>query len=141
MAVQLVNVTASWTPEGGTEVSTQCLLEVSGFGSEREVNELTCLNDETIVAVGAKKHDTLNLKAPYDETASAFHETVLASYDANTKGTLKLEFDNKPSGGTNGTTFSGTAYITAAKIDNDSKVLTTAFGAKWEGSPTRTKAA
>lgn len=141
MATQFVNVKVTFTPDGGSAVNTQCILEVDGLGSAREVNKLKCLNDTTIVAVGAKEYDTLNFKVPYDETAAAFMEIVQASYDANTIGVMEIEFDNMPDAGTNGTKLSGDVYITAAKLTNDSKVLTNAFSAEWDGTVTRTKAA
>lgn len=141
MATQFVNVKVTVTPDGGSAASTQCLLELSGLGSEREVNELTCFNNETILGIGPKKYDTVNFKVPYDETAAGFHETVQSAYDSNTLCALEIEFDNMPAAGTNGTKLDGNSRITAAKLDNDSKVLTNNFSAKWEGAPTRTKAA
>jgi hypothetical protein len=140
MSVQFVNVKVSFTPHSGSEVSTQCLLDIDGLGSSREVNKLKCLNDHTIVAVSSKDQDTLNFKVPYDETANGFMEVVQAAYDSNTIGLLEIEFDNMPDGGSNGTTISGSAYITSAKLTNDSKVLTNSFSADWEGSVTRAKA-
>lgn len=140
-STQFTNVKVTVTPDGGTATSTQCLLDLSGLGSEREVNELTCLNDEVILGVGPKKYDTMTFKVPYDETAAGFHEVVQTAYDANTLCAVEVEFDNMPTAGVNGTKLTGSARMTAAKLDNDSKVLTNTFSLKWEGAPTRTKAA
>lgn len=138
---QFTNVKVKWTPDGGAEVSTGALLDVTGLGSERSVTELKMLDDSVTLGVESKSYETVNFETPYDETAAGFMEIVQASYDDNKAGTLVIEFDNMPDAGTNGTMLSGTAFITVSKPTNNSKVLTNQFSAKWDGTVTRTKAA
>lgn len=136
---QFTNVTVSWTPDGGTLVSTQCILDITGLGSSRAVTELKCLNDAVILGVEAKSYDEVNFEVPYDETSAGFMEEVQISYDDNKVGTLLIEFDN--SLGANGTQLSGSARVTKSAPANNSKVLTNQFSLRWEGTVTRTKAA
>lgn len=136
-----VNVTLSITPSGGSKVSTQCLFDLSGLGSSRSVDKKKCLNDTTLLAVGSKEYETLNFSLPYSETAGEFHAVAVAAYDANEQVAIEIEFDNKPSGGTNGTTISGNAYVTSYKPENDSNSLVSSFTVDWDGEPTTTGAA
>lgn len=131
-----VNVKLSITPEAGTKVTTQCIFELSGLGSTRSVDKKKCLNDKTLIAVGMKEYETLSFSLPYGETAAEFHAIAAAQYDLNKKVTLEIEFDNMPTGGTNGTVISGTAYITSYKPTNDSNSIVSNFTADWDGEPT-----
>ena len=135
------NVKLSITPEGGTKVTTTCLFDLSGLGSSREVVKKKCLNNNTLLAVGNKEFETLNFSLPYSETSGEFHAVAVAEYDANNRVTLEIEFDNMPSGGTNGTTISGFAKVTSYKPENDSNSIVSSFTADWDGVPVTTGAA
>ena len=135
-----VNVTLSITPEGGTKVSTQCIFELTGIGSTRTVDKKKCLNDRTLIAVGTKEYETLSFSLPYGETAATFHSVAAEQYDLNKGVALEIEFDNMPTGGTNGTMIAGDAYITSYKPNNDSNSIVSSFTADWDGEPITTSA-
>ena len=135
-----VNVKLSITPEGGTKVTTQCIFELTGIGSTREVTKKKCLNDKTLVAVGMKEFETLNFSLPYGETADSFHVVATAQYDANKRVAMEIEFDNMPDAGTSGTLIAGNAYITSYKPNNDSNSIVSSFTADWDGEPITTAA-
>lgn len=138
--ISFVNVKLTFTPEGGSAVSTSCIFEISGLGSTREVNKKKCLNDKTLIAVGAKEWETLNFKVPYGETADEFHDVVSTAYDNNKRGSLEIEFDNMPDAGTSGTKITGNSFITSYKPDNEDKSIVSTFTADWDGEPVTTKA-
>lgn len=141
MALSFENVTVKFTPDGGSEVTTQVVLEIDGIGgSTRGVTKHKVLNNTTILSVDTEEFDDFSLKIPYDETALEFNEVVMAAYKAKTKGTLSIEFDNMPDGGTNGTIYSGTAYFISYKPVNDAKTVMAQTSAAWEGTVSRTKA-
>ena len=135
------NVTLSVTPAGGTKVSTQCIFDLTGLGSSRNVDKKKCLNNKTLLAVGTKEFETLNFSLPYSETSGEFHAVAVAEYDANNQVTLEIVFDNMPSGGTSGTKISGTAKFTSYKPANDSNSIVSSFTVDWDGEPTTTGAA
>lgn len=138
--VSFVNVTLSITPADGTAIGTQCILSIDGLGSKRSVSKKKCLNDKTLLSVGAKEYDTLNFTLPFGENSGSFHEAAGIAYDTNKPVLMEIEFDNKKTKGGNGTKVSGTAYITAYSPKNDDDAVVSEFSADWVGSPNTQKA-
>jgi len=133
-------VKLTMTPEGGTAVSTTGMFDLSGLGSSRSSDKKVALDDETYLSVGSKEYETLSFKLPYSETAGAFHAVATAEYDDNNSVAFSIEFNNPKTVGGDGTTITGTGYITSYKPENDNKSLVSSFTFDWEGQPAITPA-